>query len=1785
MVIKIYNPIVLLKYVCIIALFCSSNFAQAQTKAQFTANTKQTFNAAGAFIENIGQYGSTYKGQEQMDSILFGFEGHDMPILFTKKGLIILQRRVEKISKAEEEKLEKQGVSEEVIEHKKTITDRAITMQWLNANPHPQIITEQKNYEYHTYGLLKEKAYGYKKITYKNLYEGIDLVYSFIENSKIGFEYSLHVAAGADIAQIKMRYGGDVKKIKTNKQGNLIIDSDIEGIQQSTPITFYNKTTNEQRTTDHGQSLILNSQSLITNSATNQSTNQLITSYSISKNEVTFTINENYDHTKPIVIDPFVSSTNNLDGLNAGKAKDIDYDYAGNVYVTGGGAVSPGNHRLAKYNAAGVLQWTFSGVLTVPIWEFGDAFGGWVVEKSTGNVYLGQGLDVNGFRVIRLNINGLYDNYITTADANFRENWKMYWSCNNGNPQILIAGGGVNSDINLGVIIPPSTGISSLNITGLVGPTQDIVDINIDLVSNDLYTLYASSGIGLLNNKIYKNAFPFSAATLLWNSFSGFNTLEEVFNRPYLTTNFAGANDNSANMLALNANYLFYWDGKNLKAFNKATGATVGTPLITSNTAKMSGGILADPDNNVYIGNVNGTISSYTFNGSTFDENGPFSPPTSPVDIPIIGYSTKSVYDLEYNEADSKIYACGDGFVASYNVGAFSGTTPYTLNVSFNCIAASTTATLMPTPPVGSTISYTLFNGATPISTNSTGIFTNLIPLTNYRIVATLNAVCSGSQVAKDFIVPGPTITTTPTNEICGNAAGQIVAVGSGTAAPYTYSINGTNFFASGTFTGLAANSYTITVRDGNGCKNTKQVVISNNSFTPTFLTTYSGTTCGNSTGTIDATPNGGVAPYQYSINSGATYQASNIFAGLAAGQYQLKVRDVNGCLSTTVLVDITPSFGVGVTALPTNSTCGLANGIITATPIGGAAPFQYSINGGTTYQPSNVFTGLLAGPYTIRIRDANTCVNNSTVITVANTAGATVSGVSTNSTCGFANGVITATPVGGTAPFQYSRDGGTTYQTSNIFTGLLAGPYTIRIRDANTCVNNSAVITVANTAGATVSGVSTNSTCGLANGVITATPVGGTAPFQYSRDGGTTFQTSNIFTGLLAGPYTIRIRDANSCVNNSAVITVANTVGATVSGVSTNSTCGFANGIITATPAGGTAPFQYSRDGGTTYQPSNIFTGLLAGPYTIRIRDGNSCVNNSAVITVSNTVGATVSGVSTNSTCGFANGIITATPAGGTAPFQYSRDGGTTFQTSNIFTGLLAGSYTIRIRDANTCLNNSAVITVANTSGATVLGVSTNSTCGFANGEITASPVGGTAPFQYSKDGGTTYQASNIFAGLLAGTYTITIKDGNSCLNNSALITVANTAGATVTGVSANSTCGFANGTITATPAGGTAPFVYSIDGGTTYQTSNIFTGLLAGTYTVKIKDGNSCLNNSALITAANTAGATVTGVSANSTCGFANGTITATPAGGTAPFVYSIDGGTTYQTSNIFTGLLAGSYTITIKDGNTCLNNSTAITVANTVGATVTAIAQDATCGNPNGKITVTGVGGTPPYTFSIDAGTTYQSATTFNNLAPLPYVVYIKDNNNCVTTLPIAVAAIPVPILNVFAGKDTSVVINQPLQLNAIDVNNIGFVSYTWSPSFGLNSIDIKTPIALLNRDFAYEVIATTADGCIATDSIKIKVTYLSDIFVPTAFTPNGDGRNDILRPKLIGVKELKYFTIYNRYGEKIYTTSKENVGWDGSIRGKLQNTGTYVWMAEAVDYKGQIVFRKGTTTLIK
>ncbi|MFN5361410.1 MAG: PKD domain-containing protein [Bacteroidota bacterium] len=196
---------------------------------------------------------------------------------------------------------------------------------------------------------------------------------------------------------------------------------------------------------------------------------------------------------------------------------------------------------------------------------------------------------------------------------------------------------------------------------------------------------------------------------------------------------------------------------------------------------------------------------------------------------------------------------------------------------------------------------------------------------------------------------------------------------------------------------------------------------------------------------------------------------------------------------------------------------------------------------------------------------------------------------------------------------------------------------------------------------------------------------------------------------------------------------------------------------------------------------------------------------------------------------------------------------------------------------------------------------------------------------------------------------------------------------------------------------------------------------------------------------------------------------------------------------------------------------------------------------------------------------------------------YILIVSDTLGCPKTVIDTVQINVLPPINADAGKDTTLAPGQPYQLQASGGNR-----YFWTPGTGLSNVNIPNPIVTLDNSVDSVVYRVyVADGpCVRSDLVTIRISKLGpDIIVPSGFTPNGDGKNDLARPITPGIAQLKYFTIFNRLGETIFTTSVIGDGWDGTYKGQNQAPGTYVYQAEGVDYRGNTIFRKGTIVLIR
>lgn len=210
--------------------------------------------------------------------------------------------------------------------------------------------------------------------------------------------------------------------------------------------------------------------------------------------------------------------------------------------------------------------------------------------------------------------------------------------------------------------------------------------------------------------------------------------------------------------------------------------------------------------------------------------------------------------------------------------------------------------------------------------------------------------------------------------------------------------------------------------------------------------------------------------------------------------------------------------------------------------------------------------------------------------------------------------------------------------------------------------------------------------------------------------------------------------------------------------------------------------------------------------------------------------------------------------------------------------------------------------------------------------------------------------------------------------------------------------------------------------------------------------------------------------------------------------------------------------------------------------------------------------------------------------NSLTPIAgptkttaYVLSATDTLGCPKPKTDTVLVTVIPVVAAYAGRDTAVVAGQPLQLLAT-----GGTNYAWTPVTGLNDPSVANPIATLDNtiDSITYTVRVSVGSCYADDQVKVRVFKTGpDIFVPNAFTPNGDGKNDVSRPILVGITKLNYFSIYNRWGQLIFTTTEENKGWDGRFNGVPQPSGAYVYQALGVDFLGKTVFKKGTVVLIR
>ncbi len=953
-----------------------------------------------------------------------------------------------------------------------------------------------------------------------------------------------------------------------------------------------------------------------------------------------------------------------------------------------------------------------------------------------------------------------------------------------------------------------------------------------------------------------------------------------------------------------------------------------------------------------------------------------------------------------------------------------------------------------------------------------------------------------------------------------GDTDGKIIAgTVTGGNGDYTFSINGTSFQFSNTFNNLKAANYTITAKDSKGCTITEFVTIEEPSALVMQAATLTPVSCaGEANGKIVAgAVSGGNNGYEYSINN-TSFQTSNIFSNLSAGNYNVTAKDAKGCTFSNSVTITQPTTLTLQTSSSIAVTCnGAADGKITVgTVSGGNNGYEYSIDG-TNFQTSNVFTGLAGGPYNITVKDSKGCTATES-ISVNEPVSLSMSSASlTSVSCnGASDGTITAGNIsGGNSGYVFSIDG-TNFQSGQNFTGLTAGDYTITAKDSKGCTV-SEIVSVTQPSVLTMQAASiTAASCfGISDGSITAgTVTGGNNSYEFSIDG-TTFQLNKTFNNLASGNYTITARDSKGCkITETVAIIQPDALTMQTATFEAVSCAGAANGtIIAGTVTGGNSGYEYSING-TTFQSNNTFTGLAGGTYTLTVRDSKGCsISETIQLTEPSTLVMEPSEASNVKCYDSGDGeIVAGIVSGGNGDYEYSIDG-INFSTNKTFTELNVGSYTITVRDSKGC-TTSETITLT---GPQILemdpATKTNITChGASNATVTAGAVrGGTTGYQYSIDG-VNFGSETTFKVLYAGIYTLTVRDLNGCkITEEIEITEPDVLTSTAATSTPASCVGNTDGTITAgTVSGGNGGYQYSIDN-STFNSTGIFTNVPAGSYVIFIKDSKGCATQSdVVVNAPEALNATI--VTTNVKCfNGTDGTLSINNAsGGHGKYEYSIDGTTWKSTSN-FTSLIAGTYTVKIRDLDypTCvitLSTNTVISQPTAVVSAQVTTTRTTSYGTSTGSATANASGGTPGFTYAWrkqNETPILQTTKTANGLAGGNYVVTVTDKNGCSTTVDLKIIeAIKAPIIPTsICPEDEDVIRTSYFEVeDRTAIGGVGPYTYLWNFGTGATPATATGPgshtvnySSTGNRTVT--VTVTDATGTSRTESI---VQYVGECF---------------------------------------------------------------------------------------
>ncbi|MBS1613448.1 MAG: gliding motility-associated C-terminal domain-containing protein, partial [Bacteroidetes bacterium] len=1130
-------------------------------------------------------------------------------------------------------------------------------------------------------------------------------------------------------------------------------------------------------------------------------------------------------------------------------------------------------------------------------------------------------------------------------------------------------------------------------------------------------------------------------------------------------------------------------------------------------------------------------------------------------------------------------FAWSNGATTEDLSGLAAGTYTVTVTDANNCTATRTVTLSQPAAMVLNATTTNVAcngggNGSVDITVNG-GVFPYTFAWSNGSTTEDVNGLsggpvsvtvtdANGCTITQSFNITEPTAITSSvvgTNVTCyGAANGAANLTVSGGVAPYSYLWN--TFQATEDLSNLSGGTYYVIVTDANGCTKRDSVIISE----PTqfvLSTQVTNVLCnGDATGAIDLTVSGATPSYTFAWSNGATTED---ISGLLVGTYTVTVTDANAC-TATISATVTSPTALVVSGVVSNVFCAGGNdGNINLSVVGGAQPYTFAWSNGAVTED---LLNLTQGTYAVTVTDLNGCTATAT-FNVTEPTGITSSIVGTDVACqGANNGAANLTVSGGTPPYTFFWSN---FQNTEDISGLDGGIYYVIITDANGCTRRDSVY-INEPSPLVLTYTSNNVSCFNANdGSIDLTVTGGIPTYTFAwSNGATTEDVSN----LAGNTYSVTVTDANGCTATTTVL-IINPSPLSANFVTHNPTCFLGNdGAIDLLPTGGTPNYTFNWSTGATTED---ITGLVHGSYIVTITDSKGCTLVDSV-NIIEPAPLVTSGFIKHVTCyGYSDGFIDITAYGGTQPYTYLWSTG---QSTEDIGGRPGGNNTIIVTDYNGC--TVASLYVVNEPTQLLLSVSGSNVSCFdgTNGTAVALPSGGTLPYSYLWDD---FATDSARSGLTAGKHAILLTDSNGCTTVDSIILTEPT-DITIAGVETNVSCASGtNGAVDITVGGGTPTYTFVWSNAATTED---ITAVAAGNYAVQVTDANGCVKAATFELTQPKAINTQLLTDQPSCYSSKNGSASVIASEGVAPYNFAWNT-TPAQSGNTATFLGAGTYTVTVTDANSC-SVSTSVTIVQPDSIAVSTTAQASRCFNTaTGAVFADVVGGEAPYIYSLNGVT--QLGDTFVGLAPGSYILEVTDLNGCSGTSIFTIAEASQISVDLVSSEFT-LLTGMQTQLVANSTSTTPIIAHFWNPDSVINFNDCSdpancsTPYAAPRSTTLYTVTVMNADSCTASDTITIYVTNELSAFIPTVFTPNGDGLNDRFEFDILGAETL-VVKVFDRWGGLVYSNDNQPNGitgangWDGTRDGKPASADTYVYTIDVMYFDGNSKQVSGTVTLMK